>query len=216
LFNKFFAFPCIYPKIIKGVECIYQLSSFITKKEVIILALDLRGYIRAQCDNNIDPNIVRHNLISAGWPQLQVDREITSIYARRDLHVVKGNTHLLRGLVVVVAVLLGVMVFIYVALIDGVSAPEPNVNNNNNNNNNANNNVDNNIGTSGSNQGSNQDAIQLNSDESKASNCFALSDSVQKDACYRELVQTGFDCEVLSDFEESTFCFRALESTLIN
>ncbi len=51
---------------------------------------------------------------------------------------------------------------------------------------------------------------------SEPGTCDAIRDSIEKDMCYKELAAEGFDCRNLEDATERRFCFRALQSYLLN
>lgn len=147
----------------------------------------LKDYIREQADNNVDPQIVRNNLVRSGWKPEQVDQVILDIYAKRDSHVVRGNKHLLRAMIIVIAIVLVVMLSIYQFVINKVPTHDPE------------------LGTS---MPPNLNGGLTNS---QSSDCDSISSSVEKDNCYYEKVKSGFDCETLTDRIERNFCFRALD-----
>lgn len=84
---------------------------------------NLLQYVRTQSDNRVDPKIVRYTLIKSGWPPDKVDRAILKIYPKRDTQAIHGNKHLLRWLIVVIAVLMMAMIITYVQLINEIPAP---------------------------------------------------------------------------------------------
>lgn len=45
--------------------------------------------------------------------------------------------------------------------------------------------------------------------------CSSIDSSIEKDACYKNILKTGFDCETLSDLVEKTYCQRAYEDITI-
>lgn len=149
---------------------------------------NLKEFIRKQADNNVDPQFVRNNLIKSGWKPEQIDQIILDTYAKKDSHLVKGNKHLLRGLVIVVLVVLVVMLGIYQFVMNKPTTYDP--------------------GT-----GTTTTPPSLNGGTTPpiSTDCDSVSNSIEKDACYYEKVKSGFDCETLIDRIERNFCFRSLD-----
>ena len=148
---------------------------------------NLKDYVRKQADNNIDPQFVRNNLIRSGWKPEQVDKIILDTYAKKESHIVTGNKHLLRGLIIVILVVLVVMLGIYQFVINKPSPYNPNIG------------------------GNTPPSLNGGTNPPSSSECDSILNSVEKDACYYEKIKSGFDCETLTDRIERNFCFRALD-----
>ena len=61
-----------------------------------------------------------------------------------------------------------------------------------------------------------QSPVPGNDGVSSLGNCASIIDGDEKNSCYIGLVQKDYDCEELTDDVERTFCFRALEYSLIS
>lgn len=148
---------------------------------------NLKDYVRKQADNNVDPQFVRNNLLRSGWKPDQVDQVILDIYAKRDSHIVSGNKHLLRWLVVLIAVVIVVMLSFYQFIINKPVDYNPDPGN------------------------PTPPVLNGGTTPPSSTDCDSISNSVEKDNCYYEKVKNGFECETLTDKIERNFCFRALD-----
>jgi len=150
----------------------------------------LKQYVEQQAAVNTDPRLVRYNLIRSGWPAQKVDKEIWRHYSKGRKLNIQGNKSLLKALVVVVILLVGVMAFIFSGISDVFTKKPPEITPTN--------------PTPGSGT-----PVAMKT-------CDVIDNSVEKDACYRQKLTEGFDCDGLEDKIERNFCFRALDASLFS
>jgi len=181
----------------------------------------LRKYVEEQARNHVDPKYIRYNLLKAGWNAIQVDETIAKVFTHPGRPTSSGSKPLLLYLVVVIAILVGVIIFIYTRYQDELftspDLPEPTpikptpqpvepikpvepvipakpV-----------------AQTGEVREQEPPKPTQVN--WSLENPCEEIDRSVDKDACYTKLIKDDdFDCDNLTDAIERNFCFRALDA----